>query len=102
MKFVGVTACPAGVAHTYMAAKALEKEAKERGHELYIEKQGSLGIEDELDMCQIEEADAVVLAISVGIEGEDRFEGKKILEISIGNALKDPKKIIDELERYGS
>ena len=98
MKFVGVTACPAGVAHTYMAAKALEKEAIERGHEIFIEKQGSLGIEDELEMSQIDEADAVILAVSVGIEGEDRFEDKKVLEISIGEALKGPKKVIDELE----
>lgn len=98
MKFVGVTACPAGVAHTYMAAKALEKEARERGHEIIIEKQGSLGIEDELEMDQIDEADAVILAVAVGIEGEERFEDKKVLEVSIGEALKDTKRIIDELE----
>lgn len=99
MRIIGVTACPAGVAHTYMAARALEKVAKERGHEIHIEKQGSLGIEDELEDNQIEDADVVVFAVAVGVDGEERFESKKILEVSISKALKDPKSIIDELEQ---
>ena len=48
MKIVGVSACPTGVAHTYMAQEALEKEGKKRGHEIKIETQGSIGIENEV------------------------------------------------------
>lgn len=99
MKFVGVTACPAGVAHTYMAAKALIKEAEARGHEMTIEKQGSLGIEDELSRGDIRKADAVVLAIAVAIEDPDRFDGKPVYEVEIGKALKHPQDVIDQLEK---
>ncbi|MEG0592465.1 MAG: fructose PTS transporter subunit IIB [Coprobacillus sp.] len=98
MKIVAITACPAGVAHTYMAAKALEKEAIKRGHEIYIEKQGTLGIDDELTQEQIEEADVVVFAVSVAVEEEDRFEGKKIVDVEIGDVLRDPSSILDIIE----
>lgn len=98
MKIVAVTACPAGVAHTYMAAKALEKEAIKRGHEIKIEKQGTLGIDDELTMSEIKEADVVVFAVSVSVEEEDRFEGKKIIDVQIGNVLGNPQAIVDEIE----
>lgn len=99
MKFVGITACPAGVAHTYMAAKALIKEAEQRGHEMIIEKQGSLGIEDELSRKEIRSADAVVFAVAVAVEDPDRFDGKPIYEVKIGKALKHPKDVIDALEQ---
>lgn len=98
MKIVAITACPAGVAHTYMAAKALEKEAQKRGHEIYIEKQGTLGIDDELTKEQIEEADVVVFAVSVTVEDEYRFDGKKIVDIEIGHVLENPAKVLDEIE----
>lgn len=99
MKFVGVTACPAGVAHTYMAAKALIKEAEQRGHEMVIEKQGSLGIEDELSRKEIRSADAVVFAVAVAVEDADRFEDKPVYEVEIGKALKHPEAVIDQLEK---
>lgn len=98
MKIVAVTACPAGVAHTYMAAKAIEQEAQRRGHDIKVEKQGTLGIDDELDMNDIEEADVVIFAVSVSVEDEDRFEGKVIVEAEIGDALHNPKGVIDEVE----
>lgn len=95
-KIVAVTACPAGVAHTYMAAKALEKAAKELGHSIFVEKQGSLGIEGELSKEAIKEADVVIFATAVAVQNEERFAGKDILEVEIGEALRDPKGIIDE------
>lgn len=98
MKIVAVTACPAGVAHTYMAAKALEKEAIQRGHEIKIEKQGTLGIDDELTEREIEEADVVIFAVSVAVEDADRFEDKKIIDVEIGDVLGNPQKIIDKVE----
>lgn len=98
MKIVAITACPAGVAHTYMAAKALEKEAMKRGHEIYIEKQGTLGIDDELTEEQIEQADVVVFAVSVAVEDEERFEGKKIVDVEIGDVLGKTSAILDIIE----
>lgn len=98
MKIVAVTACPAGVAHTYMAAKALEKEALRRGHSIYIEKQGTLGIDDELTEEQIEEADVVIFAVSVSVEDEERFDGKKIVDVEIGDVLGNPASILDKIE----
>lgn len=98
MKLVAVTACPAGVAHTYMAAKSLEKEAIKRGHEIKIEKQGTLGIDDELTEIEIEEADAVIFAVSVAVEDEERFEGKKSIDVEIGAALENPAAILDAVE----
>lgn len=98
MKIVAVTACPAGVAHTYMAAKSLEKEAMRRGHEIKIEKQGTLGIDDELTEQEIAEADVVIFAVSVSVEEEERFEGKRIVEAEIGDALEHPSAILDSIE----
>lgn len=98
MKIVAVTACPAGVAHTYMAAKALEKEATRRGHEIKIEKQGTLGIDDELSERDIEEADVVIFAVSVAVEEADRFDGKRIVDVEIGDVLGNPESIIDKVE----
>ena len=76
MKVVAVTACPTGVAHTYMAQEAIEKECKKRGYEVQVETQGSMGIENELEQDVIDEADVVILAIAIGIDGEERFEEK--------------------------
>ncbi|MGM9948022.1 PTS fructose transporter subunit IIB [Floccifex sp.] len=98
MKIVAITACPAGVAHTYMAAKALEKEATRRGHSIFIEKQGTLGIDDELTEEQIEEADVVVFAVSVSVEDEERFDGKHIVDIEIGKILENASAVLDEIE----
>lgn len=98
MKIVAVTACPAGVAHTYMAAKSLEKEALKRGHEIKIEKQGTLGIDDELTEREIAEADVVIFAVSVTVEEEERFEGKTIVDVKIGEALEKPHVILDKIE----
>ena len=64
MKIVGVTACPTGIAHTYMAQEALEKKAKEMGHICHIETQGSIGIENELSRKEIKEADVCLLYTS--------------------------------------
>lgn len=96
MKIVGITACPTGIAHTYMVARGLEKIAKELGHEIAIEKQGALGIEDELTPQQIREANVVIFATATGAQGEERFEGKDILDVDISEALKNPREIILE------
>ena len=76
MKIVGVSACTVGIAHTYMAKKAVEEECAKRGFECKIEAQGGMGIEDELSQEDVDSADLVIETIDVGIEGEDRFEAK--------------------------
>ena len=76
MKIVGVAACTAGIAHTYMAREKLIKGAKARGHECVVETQGTIGTEHKLTSEQIAEADVVILAVDVKISGEERFKGK--------------------------
>ena len=68
MKIVAVTSCPSGVAHTYLAAESLEVAAKEKGIEIAVETQVSIGIENELDKNAILEADAVILTNNIGIK----------------------------------
>ena len=100
MKIVAVTACPTGIAHTYMAQEAIEKECKKRGYDIQVETQGSMGIENELEQETIDEADVVILAIAIGIDGEERFEEKmeagKVLQLEPGKVLKNPGAVIDE------
>ncbi|MEN8078566.1 fructose PTS transporter subunit IIB [Clostridioides difficile] len=100
MKVVAVTACPTGVAHTYMAQEAIEKECRKRGYEVQVETQGSMGIENELEQDVIDEADVVILAIAIGIDGEERFEEKmeegKVLQVEPGDVLKNVSAIIDK------
>ena len=74
MKIVAVSACTAGIAHTYMAQEAITEECKKRGIDCKVETQGGMGIENELDQDEIDEADVAILAIAVGIELEERFE----------------------------
>lgn len=103
MKFVAVAACTTGIAHTYMAKTAIEQEAKKRGHEIKVETQGAIGIEDELSQSEVDQADAVLLAISVSIEGIERFEDKqeegKVYTIDPSDVIKSIEKIFDELEK---
>jgi fructose PTS system EIIB component len=101
MKIVGVTACTTGIAHTYMAQEALEKECAKRGFEVKIETQGGMGIDNELTEEEIAEADAVILAIAIGIEGEERFEEKqdqgKVITLDPSNVIKNIKDVVDQL-----
>lgn len=95
MKIIGITACPTGIAHTYMAQDCLEKECKNRGYEVKIETQGGLGIENELTEEDVASADAVILAVSVVIEGEERFEGKPVIHSDVDEAISNVKELVD-------
>lgn len=99
MKIVGVAACMAGIAHTYIAKEKLIKSARLRGHTISCETQGSIGIEDELNAKEIEEADVVILAIDVAIDGAERFEGKKIIKIDTSTLIKNPIGFIQKVEK---
>ncbi len=99
MKIVGVTACPTGVAHTYMAQEALERECRKRGHEVKIETQGSIGIENELSQEEVDAADVVIMAVAVLVEGEERFEDKVILNADVNDAISKTAQVVDEAEK---
>jgi fructose-specific phosphotransferase system IIB component len=100
MKIVGITACPTGVAHTYMAQEALEKECRKRGHQVKIETQGSIGIENELTQEEIDEADVIIMAVAVMVEGEERFEDKEVFNTDVNDAIAKTAKVIDEAEEF--
>ncbi|MFJ7935610.1 PTS fructose transporter subunit IIB [Sporosarcina sp. NPDC096371] len=103
MKIVGVTACTTGIAHTYMAQEALEKECRKRGYEFKIETQGGMGIDNELTEGEIADADAVILAIAIGIEGEERFDEKrdqgKVLTLDPSAVIKNINDVVNQLEK---
>lgn len=102
MKIVAVTACPTGVAHTYMAQEAIESECKKRGYNVKVETQGSMGIENELEQAEVDEADVVILAVAIGIEGEERFEEKgmlgRVINVDPGEMIKHSVEIINQAE----
>ncbi|WP_203141994.1 PTS fructose-like transporter subunit IIB [Marinobacter mangrovi] len=89
LSIVAVTACPTGVAHTFMAAEALSEAARAAGHRIRVETQGSVGAQDALTEAEIAEADVVVLACDIEIDPE-RFAGKRVWRTSTGAALKKP------------
>ena len=97
MKIVAVTACPTGIAHTYMAAEQLEKTARKLGHEIKVETQGAMGIENELSQEEINAAAAVILATDIAIEKPERFDQKRKIEISAQAALKNPEAIFAKI-----
>ncbi len=91
---VGVSSCPTGIAHTFMAAEALEQAGKERGVEVHIEGQGS-GKVDWLDPAVIERADAVVFAHDLPVKGRERFAGKPVIDVGVKAAVNDAGALID-------
>ncbi|GMG95268.1 PTS fructose transporter subunit IIB [Tepidimicrobium xylanilyticum] len=98
-KLIGLCACPMGLAHTFMAAEALEQAAREKGYDVKIETQGTDGIKNRLTPQDIEEADIILHAVAVTPEGMERFEGYEIYEVGLQDAIKDAKGIIEEIEK---
>ena len=94
MKIVAVTACPTGIAHTYMAAEQLEKTARALGHHIKVETQGAMGIENELTEADIRAAEAVIFATDLEVERRERFAGLKIIEVPVQQAIKEPAGVI--------
>ncbi len=97
MNIVAVTACPTGIAHTYMAAEQLERTGKAMGHHIKVETQGAMGIENEISPAEIAAADAVIFAADIPVEQRERFDGKRIVEVPVQLAIKDPKGIFARL-----
>lgn len=99
MKLLAITACTAGVAHTYMAAKFLEKAAKKKGYEIKVEKQGANGIEDRITSQDIAQADGIIYATDVGVAEQERFEGLPNVYCKVAYAIKHSDEMIDKIEK---
>lgn len=89
MKIVAITACPTGIAHTYMAADALHKAAQKLNIQIKVETQGAMGIENQLNSIDISRADIVLIASDIEIEQSSRFDGCKIRRVAIEEVLTD-------------
>ncbi|MFC4184297.1 PTS fructose transporter subunit IIABC [Saccharococcus thermophilus] len=97
-KVVAVTACPTGIAHTYMAADALKAKAAEMNVDIKVETNGSSGVKNKLTKQDIEEAVAVIVAADKQVEME-RFNGKHVIQVPVAQAIRKPKELIDQALR---
>ncbi len=97
---VAVTNCPAGIAHTYMVAEAIKTKGEALGYEVHVETQGANGVENQLTKDQIKDADYVILALGKGMDEDDRvrFDGKKVIELPVSEALKNIDSVMGNLE----
>ena len=94
MNIVGVAACTAGIAHTYIAKEKLINAAEKAGHKIHVETQGVIGTEDALTEEEIAQADVVILAIDV----KERFKGKKTVEVPTEMVVHSPNALIAKIE----
>jgi PTS system fructose-specific IIC component len=92
---VVVSACPTGIAHTYMAADKLSAAAKAAGVDVHVETQGSSGATP-LDPAVIRAADAVIFAVDVGVRDQDRFAGKPVIQSGTKRAINEPDTMVQE------
>ena len=95
-KVVAVTACPTGIAHTYMAAEALEQKAAEMGVQIKVETNGSGGAKNVLTPQEIQEADGVIIAADKNVEMV-RFDGKLVLKTTVSKGINEPEELIQEV-----
>ena len=97
MFIVAVASCPVGIAHTYMAAANLKKYAEQKGIEIKVETQGASGIENEITAEDITRADGAIVASDVKIKNQGRLDSIPTLSVSVSEAVKDAKSVIEEL-----
>jgi fructose PTS system EIIBC or EIIC component len=95
LKMVAVTACPTGIAHTYMAADALKAKATELGYDMKVETNGSGGAKNVLTAADIEEAVAVIVAADTRVEME-RFKGKHVIQVAVADGIRRPKELLEK------
>lgn len=92
-KLLGVTGCPTGIAHTFMAEEALKKAAAELGCEIKVETNGAAGAENQLTAEDIKEADAIIVACDKNVD-MDRFNGKPVIEVSVSDGINKAEELI--------
>ena len=93
---LAVTACPTGIAHTYMAAEAIEKAAKAKGYKVKVETRGSGGAKNILTEEEINSADGIIVAADTNVP-MDRFDSKKVIECQVSKGINKPNELIDEI-----
>lgn len=101
MYVVGVTSCATGIAHTYMAAEAIQKVCKKSGYKVKVETQGAMGQENKLSAKDIASADFVIFANDVKIKDSKRFDAvpeEKIIKITPHAVIADPSVVIQAIE----
>lgn len=98
MNIVGVTACTAGIAHTYIVAQKIQEAAEQAGHVCKIETQGTIGADNVLTDQDIANADVVIIAHDI-VVNLNRFSGKRVVDIPISVAMKNPKSLIATIEK---
>lgn len=92
---IGVTGCPAGIAHTYLAAEALEKGAAALGYQIKVETNGSIGVKNSPNAEEIEQAEAIVVACDKQVD-LTRFAGKRLIKTNVKAPIRDAQKLINE------
>lgn len=101
MRILAITACTAGIAHTYIAKEKLENAARVLGDSIKVETQGSIGVEDELTAEEIKGADVILISADIRVSKE-RFAGKPIVEIPISMVMRSPKGVLTKIhEKLG-
>lgn len=93
-KLLGVTGCPTGIAHTYMAAEALKQAAQKLGAEIKVETNGAIGVEDVLTVEEIAAADCIIVACDKKVDME-RFNGKPVIEVSVSDGIHKAEELIN-------
>lgn len=93
MKLLGVTGCPTGIAHTFMAEKALKAAAGKLGCQIKVETNGAIGVENALTEADIKGADAIIVASDKSVD-LDRFNGKPVLEVSVGDGVSKAEELV--------
>lgn len=94
-KILGVTGCPTGIAHTYMAAEAIEKAAEDKGIAVKVETHGQRGIENSFTQTEIDAADVIIIAADKNVNIE-RFAGKKVINVSVSKGIKNAEQLINQ------
>lgn len=94
-ELLGITSCPTGIAHTYMAAEGLEQMGRELGHPIKIETQGQAGAQNVLTDEEIKKAKAIIIASDVNVD-LSRFDGKRVLRASVTDGIRKPKELIEK------
>ncbi|GAA5614013.1 hypothetical protein Spla01_05206 [Streptomyces platensis] len=96
LKLLAVTACPTGIAHTYMAAEKLTEAARSLGHEIKVETQGSIGAENLLSDNDVRDADAIIIAADKDVD-RSRFVGKRVLAVGVAEGIRHPEQLMERV-----
>jgi PTS system fructose-specific IIC component len=95
-KLLGVTGCPTGIAHTYMAQEALEEAAKNLGAEMKVETNGAVGVENELTAEEIAACDGIIVACDKKVD-MDRFNGKPVIEVPVSDGISKAEELVQKV-----